>query len=146
MATITPTLTIASNADTATTLPGPTSSPLAVSVTDALAITEVLQKTVTVSSANAVLFDEDSFHSAPASAGTDGGFIYLKNRHATTNIYIGHGADGALSGATATRLMTLLPGEFAFFGWDMEADIIVDANGDGADALEACLFVRTTTT
>ena len=143
---ITPTLSITSNDYNATTNPGPTSSPLAISVTDLLDVTEVTSKIVTVSASNAILFDEDAFHSAPASAGTDGCFVFLRNLHASTNIYIGHGADGGLSGATATRLMTLLPGEFAFFGWDLEADLIVDANGDGADALEAILFVRTATT
>jgi hypothetical protein len=143
---ITPTLAITSNKYTATTNPGPTSSPLAVSVTDTLDVTEVVSKIVTVSADHAILFDEDAFHSAPASAGTDGAFVYLKNLHATVNIYIGHGADGGLSGATATRLMTLLPGEFAWFGWDMEADLIVDANGAGADGLEAILFIRTATT
>ena len=41
--------------------------------------------------------------------------------------------------------MTLLPGEFAWFPWDMTADIIEDANGAYTGALEAWLFIRTGT-
>ena len=41
--------------------------------------------------------------------------------------------------------MTLQPGEFAFFPWDMEQDIQVDASVANDDALEAILFVRTGT-
>ena len=51
-------------------------------------------------------------------------------------------ADGG--GGEAIRLMTLKPGEFAYFGWDLEADIIVDASATVAGALEAYFFVRTT--
>jgi hypothetical protein len=41
--------------------------------------------------------------------------------------------------------MTLKPGEFSFFAWDMEADIILDASAAVVGALEAVLFVRTGT-
>jgi hypothetical protein len=41
--------------------------------------------------------------------------------------------------------MTLKPGEFAFFGWDMQTDIILDSSAAISGALEAVLFVRTGT-
>jgi hypothetical protein len=47
--------------------------------------------------------------------------------------------------ADEDRLMTLKPGEFAFFPWDMEQDIHVDASVANDDALEAIVFVRTGT-
>ena len=148
---ITPTLTITSNKYDATNNPGPTSSPLAISVTDTLDVTEVLSKIVDASDTHAVLFNhEDYVGSSAPTIGTDGGFIFLKNLvldTATTkpDIYIGHAGTGALEGDTANRLMTLKPGEFVFFGWDMQTDIIVDASAAVTDALEAILFVRTGT-
>ena len=56
--------------------------------------------------------------------------------------------DGELEdggGADEDRLMTLFPGEFAFFPWDVESNLTVDADGAGDDALEAILFLRTGT-
>ena len=102
---ITPTLTITSNAYDATTNPGPTTSPVAISVTDLLDVTEVSSKLIAVGTTDAVLFtatDED-------------------------------------------RLMTLKPGEFAFFPWDLEANLHVDASAAVDGALEAIVFVRTGT-
>ena len=148
---ITPTLTITSDSYTATTNPGPTSSPLNLSVTDLIDATEVLAKIVDASATNAILFNhEDYVGSSAPTLGTDGGFIFLRNltddgRTTTADIYIGHGTNGALEGDTATRLMTLKPGEFAFFGWDMQTDIIIDASAAVTDACEAILFVRTGT-
>jgi len=147
---ITPTLTITSNAYSASTNPGPTSSPMSISVTDLTDTTEVLAKIVDASATNAILFNhEDYVGSSAPTLGTDGGFIFLRNLteglETTADIYIGHGSNGALEGDTATRLMTLKPGEFAYFGWDMQTDIIVDASAAVSDALEAILFVRTGT-
>ena len=148
---ITPTLTITSNKYDASTNPGPTSSPLAISVTDTLDVTEVVSKIVTVATGDANLFDASDY-SASVAAGTDGGFIFLRNLQGSTgsNIYISCGTtgDGELedSGAAeAFRLMTLQPGEFSFFAWDMEQDIHVDSSAAADDALEAILFVRTGT-
>ena len=80
--------------------------------------------------------------------GTDGSFIFLKNVTAsgTDKIYIGHGSDGALQadGSTALRVMTLMPGEFAFFPWDYTADLIVDASAT-AQKLEVWRFNRSAT-
>ena len=148
---ITPALTITSNAVDATTNPGPTSSPLNISVSDLLDVTEVASKIVDASTTNAILFNHEDYVGASApTIGTDGGFIFLRNLIASTaattaDIYIGHGANGALEGDTAVRLMTLKPGEFVFTGWDMQTDIIVDASAAVTDALEAILFVRTGT-
>jgi hypothetical protein len=151
---ITPTLTITSNSYSATSKPGPTSSPLSISVTDTLDVTQVDSNIVTVGTTDAVLFSKTNYVSADRDAGTDGGFVFLKNltegAATTTNIYIGHNptGDGEMEDTGAAdedRLMTLKPGEFAFFPWDMEADLHVDASVAADDALEAILFVRTGT-
>tara|TARA_R110002012_G_C11601412_1_gene607331 strand:- start:569 stop:1042 length:474 start_codon:yes stop_codon:yes gene_type:complete len=152
---ITPTLTITSNKYDATTNPGPTSSPLSISVTDKLDISQVDSNIVTVATTDAVLFARTDY-TAGDTAGTDGGFVFLRNLTdqtgftTTSDIYIGHNptGDGEMQddgAADEDRLMTLKPGEFAFFPWDMEANIHVDASVANDDALEAIVFVRTGT-
>ena len=162
MPIITPALTITSKKFSTAADAGPTTSPIVISVTDSLAITEVRQKVVDVSDDHAILFDADSeganiisYTDATSEAGVDGGFVYLRNltegQATTADIYIGHGANGALEesgGSQTIRLMTLKPGEFSFFAWDLEQDLIVDSNA-AADvviygALEAIFFIRTT--
>lgn len=156
---INPTLTITSNKYSTGTNSGPTSSPIAISVTDKLDVTEVIAKVVDVSDTNKVLFDADAIASATA-AGTDGAFIYVKNLTEgmttadgtanTADVYIGYGASADLAdtGTPATRLMTLKPGEFSFFSYDFEADLIIDGSNTTAidGAVEAILFMRTGTT
>jgi hypothetical protein len=144
MGIIKPTLTLTSNASTATTDAGPMSIALSLSATDSLSVEAVQSKIIDVDTNHGVLWDASTIASS-ISAGTDGCFVYLKNLHATTNVYIGHGSSTALSGATTTRLMTLLPGEFAWFGWDLETDIIQDSNASTTNTLEAWIFVRTGT-
>ena len=140
MATITPTLTLTSNASGATT-PGPLSVALSLSATDEVTVDTVQSKIVTVSATHAVLWDASAISDGTQTAGTDGGFLYLKNITGTSNIYIGYGASAALQADdTAIRLMTLLPGEFAWVPWDLNADIIVDAAGAGT--LETWYFDR----
>ena len=152
---ITPTLTITSNKYSATSNPGPTSSPLAISVTDTLDISQVDQNIVTAATTDAILFDASDYTTG-TDAGTDGGFVFLRNLTdassftTSSNIYIGHNptGDGEMEDTGAAdedRLKTLKPGEFAFFPWDMEADIHVDASVANDDALEAIVFVRTGT-
>ena len=152
---ITPTLTITSNKFSATTNPGPTSSPINISVTDLLDVTQVDSNIVTVSTTAKALFTVSNY-TADHTAGTDGGFIFLRNLTeglaTTANIYIGHNpTSGVASGledsgtADEDRLMTLKPGEFAFFPWDMEGEMSVDADVANDDALEAIIFVRTGT-
>ena len=161
MPKITPTLTITSKKYSSAADAGPTTSPIVISVTDSLDITEVRQKVVDVSDDHVILFKstltsgEVAFTDDTAVAGTDGGFIYLRNltsemaTASQVDIYIGAGSSAALQAdATAIRLSTLKPGEFSFFAWDLTSDIIVDSNA-AADtiipgALEAYFFVRTT--
>tara|TARA_R110000824_G_scaffold1891_2_gene9289 strand:- start:5342 stop:5806 length:465 start_codon:yes stop_codon:yes gene_type:complete len=149
---ITPTLTITSNKYTATTNPGPTSSPLAISVTDLLDISQVDSNIVTVATTGATLLTATNYTTG-TTEGTDGAFIFLKNLTfgltVAPNIFIGHNVTNAeLDSAEAgdeDRLMTLKPGEFAFFPWDLEANLNVDASAAADDALEVIVFVRTGT-
>ena len=145
MAVITPTLTSVSNAagSTPSNLAGPLSVALSLSATSTLTVDGVQAKTVTVSDTHATLWDASTISDGTATAGTDGGFVYLKNQHATVNIYIGFGAAGALEADDSTRrLLTLKPGEFAWLPWDLTADLIVDASAAGTDALETWYFDR----
>jgi len=145
MGKITPKLTLTSNASGASTDPGPLSVALSLSASDLLEVTKVESKILDVTGTHGVLYDASTY-AASLGAGTDGGFLYIKNHDAAGHIYIGHGSSTALEGGTeTTRLMTLLPGEFAWFPWDMTADIIYDANGSYTGALEAWLFIRTGT-
>ena len=164
MPKITPTLTLTSKKHSTASDAGPTTSPIVISVTDSLDITEVRQKVVDVSDDHLVLFPNAqsdvggsnivTYSDGTNVAGTDGGFVFLRNltegASTTVDIYIGHGAAGALEedgGSQTLRLMTLKPGEFSFFAWDLEQPLIVDSNA-AADvvvtgALEAYLFIRT---
>tara|TARA_Y100000593_G_scaffold45380_1_gene86320 strand:- start:80 stop:523 length:444 start_codon:yes stop_codon:yes gene_type:complete len=142
---ITPKLTITSNKYSAASFPGPTTSAINIDVTKAnLDVTEVISKIIDVSTSNALIFDA-SVYTSGITIGTEGAFVFLRNLSSTVDIYIGHGSDGALEGATATRLMTMKPGEFAFLPYDLEGDLIHDASDEGIGALEAILFVRTGT-
>jgi hypothetical protein len=155
---INPTLTITSNKYSTGANSGPTSSPIAISVTDKLDVTEVIAKVVDVSSTAKVLFDKDTI--ATSVAGTDGAFIYVKNLTEgmttadgtanTADVYVGFGDSAELedAGTPTRRLMTLKPGEFSFFSYDFEADLIIDGSNSTAidGAVEAILFMRTGTT
>jgi|TARA_R100000482_G_scaffold123399_1_gene73272 hypothetical protein len=146
MGIIKPTFSLTSNASTATTDAGPLTVALSLSATDSLNVTRVESKIIDVDGTHGVLFDASDYYTAALGAGSDGGFVYVKNHDSAGHIYIGHGSSTALEGGTeATRIMTLLPGEFAFFPWDFTADLIEDANGTYTGALEAWLFIRTTT-
>ena len=166
MPKITPALTITSKKYSSATDSGPTTSPIVISVTDTLDITEVRQKVVDVSDDHVLLFDANtegsgiiSYTDTTTEAGVDGGFLYLKNltsdmaAASQVDIYIGvkveAGSVEALEGDTAAqRFMTLKPGEFSFLAWDMRHDIVIDSAAPAdtviAGALEAIFFVRTT--
>ena len=63
-------------------------------------------------------------------------------------MFVGFGSSAEIEdagGGEATRLMTLLPGEFSFFSWDMENDLLIDGSAAVDGAFEAILFTRTTT-
>ena len=147
MAVIKPTLTLTSNAATATTDAGPLSIALSLSATDSLTVDTVEAATITPSTTVSTLFDGSAKDAGSEVAGTNGGFIYFKNTSASDyDVYIGIEADGAsateLQGnADAQRLFTLKQGEFAFFPYDYTMDITTDAE-DAAATLEYFLFNR----
>jgi hypothetical protein len=147
MAVIKPTLSLTSNASTATTDAGPLSIALSLSATDTLTVDTVTAATVTPTTTHSILFDGSAQDAGSEVAGTNGAFIYMKNTSAADyDIYIGIEADGAsataLEGnADAQRLFTLKQGEFAFFPYDYTMDISVDAENNDA-TLEYFLFDR----
>ena len=144
MGIIKPTLSLTANASSASTDAGPLSISLSLSATDSLSVTAVQSKIIDVSGTHALLWDASDF-AATAAAGTDGGFMYLKNIHATVNIMIGVANENLSSDDEADRLFTLQPGEWAWFPWDCSQDIYEDANGSTSNALEYWVFVRTGT-
>jgi len=154
---ITTTLSITSNTYTATSNPGPTTSPLAVSVSNLLDVTEVSSKivdlgTVADPTIHKLLWDASDYFTTNADFGVDGGFLYFRNllsENSTPDtlhdIVIGT-LDGDMDTADlATRWFTLQPGEFAWMPWDFTNDIYADPQEINAGALETILFVRTTT-
>tara|TARA_R100001015_G_C4587990_1_gene143756 strand:- start:242 stop:688 length:447 start_codon:yes stop_codon:yes gene_type:complete len=147
MAVITPTLTLTSNASSATTNPGPLSVALSLSATDTLTVDSVEAATLTVGTTVQLLFDGSAKDVGSEVAGTNGGFLYLKNASAADHdVYIGIEADSAtpteLEGnADAQRLFTLKQGEFAFLPFDYTMDITVDGE-NAASVLEYFLFNR----
>lgn len=157
MATIKPTLSIASNASDATT-PGPLSVALSLSTSTNLTVVGVESGTMTVNAAdNATgwLFDGSLAEDVDGGvAGTDGSFIYMKNMTAsggTGDIYVGVVADAtetvqAMEAAeSANRMFTLKPQEFAFFPYDHTMNIMLDTATDGTK-LEWWRFDRTAAT
>ena len=160
MATITPTLTLTSNASTATTLPGPISVALSLSATDSLTVDSVESKIVTPANSGAptlLLAGNTYGPDSGDTGGTHGGYLYLKNATATGTslIYVGTVLQGAAApanmgaGTTALdnaddatfRLMTLKVGEFAWIPWDYMQDIYCGASS-GSQSLEYFLFDR----
>ena len=183
MAVITPKLNLTANSSTVTTNPGPYSFSLALSEADSLTVDVAEHFTIETSttlnantggtagpldgSALATASGADSDGNDNVTAGTVGGFIYLKNNSTTTNenIFIGivsssvnsgdfqaptaPAASG--SGGTTTcldndthdtlRTMTLKPGEFAWFPWDYVGDLHWQAQ-TGTPQLEYWRFDR----
>jgi hypothetical protein len=147
MAVITPTLTLTSNASTASSSPGPLSIALSLSATDSLTVDTVEAATITPSTTVSTLFDGSTKDIGSEVAGTNGGFIYFKNTSPSDyDVYIGIEAHSATAtelegNADAQRLFTLKQGEFAFFPYDYNMDITVDAEHATA-TLEYFLFNR----
>jgi hypothetical protein len=159
MAVITPTLSLTSNASTATAA-GPLSIALSLSATDTLTVDTVQSAIVTPphSGAPTLLLAGTGFAGDGAdTGGTHGGFLYIKNATASgaNLIYIGTTLQEATApanmgaGTTALdhaddaslRLMTLKAGEFAWFPWDYMQDIYIGASA-AAQSLEYFLFDR----
>tara|TARA_R110002124_G_scaffold97499_2_gene242499 strand:- start:288 stop:794 length:507 start_codon:yes stop_codon:yes gene_type:complete len=168
MATITPTLSLLSNASTAT-LAGPLSVALSLSATKALTVDTVNSKIVTLNlNDEIVLYDGSTMSgtdtTTEGAGGTYGGYLYLKNVTAsgTGLIYIGLDHDGGAAtdigaanqaedgtASAAIRLFTLKVGEFCWMPFDYTFDIIADASLDGSGTtvpkLECWHFNRSAT-
>tara|TARA_Y100001972_G_C7457600_1_gene233748 strand:- start:43 stop:498 length:456 start_codon:yes stop_codon:yes gene_type:complete len=150
MATVKAGITITSNSRSHAT-PGPLSFALSLSNSNDLDVTKVVNEIVDLTDTDALLFDASNF-TTTAAEGVDGGFVFLKNLLTspgvgdnTHDIYIGRDTGNLTGENESKRIMTLKPGEFAFFPWDMTFDLRVDHPETNANALEAMLFVRTTT-
>ena len=149
MAVIKPTITLTSNASSATTDAGPLSIALSLSATDTLTVDTVKSEIVTKSdmATHALLFDGSTYDDGGV-AGQHGAFIYMKNNSpADHDIYIGASIEGgaAISNLAdnddTVRLFTLKQGEFCWMPYDYTMDIVVDAE-DNAATLEYWLFNR----
>ena len=159
MAKIKPTFTLVSNANSATTDPGPLSFALNLSAKPA-------NNVLLVDTVESEIWDIDSSHAGGANATvilhgsdytsgdpiTSGGYVYLKNISTdTADRYIAIGIEtedataAVITGTSSEkRLMTLEPGEFAWFPWDYNQDITADASHDN-QKLEVWVFDRSAT-
>jgi hypothetical protein len=155
MAVIKPTITLTSNANGATTDPGPLSIALSLSATDSLTVDTVQSKIITFADAASpvVLWDGDGIAGTDGAGGTVGGFLYFKNTSSTAIVYIGIDHDGGAatdlgaanqaddgSATAAFRLFSLKGGEFAWLPFDGTCDIIGDSSA--AATLECWYFDR----
>ena len=151
---IKPTLTITSNASSATTDPGPLSIALSLSATPddsgRLTVDKVQSRTHTFASAgdHFTIIDASAEDLGSEVAGVNGCFVYARNASATDlDVYIGATHDLAAgdlsSNANADRLFTLRKGEFAFFPWDYTNDITTD--GESGAKIEYFVFNRANT-
>ena len=161
MAVIKPTITLISNASTATTDAGPLSVALNLTATDTLTVDIVQSAIVTPphSGAPTKLLDGDALSGGDSfdTGGTHGSFLYMKNATSSgSNLtYVGTTLQGASApanmgaGTTALdhtddatfRLFTLLPGEFVWMPWDYMQDIYIGASA-ASQSLEYFLFDR----
>ena len=147
MGVIKPTLTLTANSSSASSDAGPMSIALALSATDSLTVDTVKSEIITPTTTVSTLFDGSAQDIGSEVAGTNGGFIYFKNTSASDyDVYIGIEAHSATAtelqgNADAQRLFTLKQGEFAFFPYDYNMDITVDAENNAA-TLEYWLFNR----
>ena len=158
MGKIKPTLTLTSNASTATTDPGPLSIALSLSakpLLNVLNVDTVEAEIFTIGTgANTEIVDGSAL-SAAFTPGTNGCFIYMKNTmtSGTETICIGIGADGlapavddgttdlTLANTSSARTFSLKAGEFAFFPFDYCGDIVAQATA-ADQTLEVFRFDR----
>ena len=149
---IKPTITLTANRNTATTSPGPLSVALSLNGSDVLSVDNVQSEILTVDTNEAILINGSDTNGGPGVGGTAGGFVYMKNvstASATNFIYIGYNTSAnnaavdliGSPGAQVNRLWTLKVGEFAWFPFDYNLDIIVDSNAAG-QLLEYWIFDR----
>ena len=152
---IKPTFTLTANKNSVTSgNKGPLSLALALNASDLLSVDNVRSEIVKVPDtsgggiAGTLLIDGSAYMGATGAAGTDGGFIYMKNvsaASATNKVFIGvQKAGGAVDlddDAQDERFCTLFVGEFAWFPFDYTMDIYVDASTSG-QLLEYWIFDR----
>tara|TARA_Y100001973_G_scaffold62077_1_gene91170 strand:+ start:62 stop:472 length:411 start_codon:yes stop_codon:yes gene_type:complete len=134
MATIKPTLTLTSNASSATTDPGPLSVALSLNVNDSLTISKVAEAgtaAVTTTHTDNLIFDASAMNEV---------YIYLNNTSDST-VYVCN----ADAGTDANRFMALRAGEFAWFPWfaastGTATDIYLDHSSGGTKNVEYWIF------
>jgi hypothetical protein len=165
MAIITPTLTVRSNASTATSNAGPLSVALSLSGSDLLTVDNASSKIVTVGTTATLLYDGSIMSgtetATEGAGGTYGGFLYFKNITASGSnlIYLGLGSDATTASGEdlelanqddvypdandegAIRFMTLKRGEFAWVPFDYTYNWFVEANA-ASQKLECWHFNR----
>tara|TARA_R100001198_G_C5039241_1_gene100863 strand:+ start:67 stop:474 length:408 start_codon:yes stop_codon:yes gene_type:complete len=132
MATITPTLSLTSNASTAST-PGPLSIALSLSATKALTVNGRVESRVagvTTTHTDNLIYDASVMGEC---------YIYINNTSDST-VYATNGD----AGTDANRFMTFRTGEFAFFPWSPAAttvtDIYLDHSSGGTKNVEYWVF------
>ena len=148
MGVIKPTLTLVSNASSATTDAGPLSVALSLSATNSLTVDRVHSETKVLGTGTVLILDGSDLLSTDSDSGapgTHGGFLYMKNATATDlDIYVALAADGATevlgSNDDEHRSFTLKQNEFCFLPWDYTGDLV--AAGEGTCTLEYWLFNR----
>ena len=115
MATLTPTLTLAST--------DVTTDELSLSVTDSLTISNkvIAPSRVATSTGDLTLF---------ASASYSRSYVYLKNMDDTIAMHVDFGS---------TASFNIRPGEFAFFPWHASQNVVVAADS-GTPVLEYAIF------
>ena len=152
MGIIKPTLTLTANASTATTDAGPLSIALSLSATDSLTVDRAVSEIKALGDNVSKILDGSDLlgiDSDAGTAGTHGGFVYMKNITATDlDIYIGFNvADGTTAAIDdpddADRGFTLKQDEFCWVPWDCTGDITARGEEGGSGIkLEYWFFNR----
>ena len=146
---IKPTFTLTANKNTNTANPGPLSVALSLNATDTLSVDTVTSEIITVAftdATDAAVLLINSTLAGTGAAGTDGGYIWMKNTTTSGSnlIMIGvhpTGLEDIDDNDDDHRFMTLKPGEFAWFPFDYTQDVSVKANAAN-QTLEYWIFDR----
>ena len=132
MATITPTLTITSNASTASAKAGPLSFGLTLSTTKETTVNGAVTskiEAVTTTHTDHKIFDQSTQGHA---------YIYVNNT-SDREVFLCSGD----AGTTGNRFMSIGPSEFAYFPWSGTRDIFLDHTGSGSKNVEYFIFEKT---
>ena len=158
MAVIQPTLSITSNANSASSNAGPLSFSLALSaapISGTLTVDTVEAEIFTIGTGDNTTLVDGSALSAAFTPGTNGCFIYMKNTMTSGSevICVGIGDDDLApavddgttdltrANTASARTFSLAAGEFAFFPFDYCGDIVAQATAAG-QTLEFFRFDR----